>query len=369
VDFGWNGGVIAGFFVSVMLFSAFVGELRQASAVFRAAVVSLGRFDGRRAVAIDAAHWHPRRSPMCDRVAAGPQWPSREHLLSACDSVTSLWNSRATIEERKQITRLLLHRIDVHVLNNSERVSVRLHWSGGFESCHDIARPVSQFCQLESYEDLIERTLSLSLQGHSNPEIAVILAKERYVSPRSLEPVSRFMVQKLLESPRCAKQLHDPELSRNHWRANDLAKEVGIPEKRLKDWVTHDVRRSAEQAEHNEVHPVRESRFAASTLRLPSHVRAMRQQVDWMDPLPCIAVEPGRRHTDLLLGNEFQQPAKSRSRGFAAAADSKVFINDDDSLLRPSKGQKAFGESILSRGGFLMISQLLTSGLRIGAMW
>lgn len=162
----------------------------------------------------------------------------REHLLSACGSITSLWNSHATIEERKQITRLLLQKVEVQVLNNSERMSVRLHWSGGFESCHDLARPVSQFCQLESYEDLIERTLSLSCQGHSNPEIAVILAKEQYVSPRSLEPVSRFMVQKLLEAPHCVKQLHDPELSANHWRASDLAIEVGIPEKRLKDWVT-----------------------------------------------------------------------------------------------------------------------------------
>lgn len=88
------------------------------------------------------------------------------------------------------------------------------------------------------YDDLIERTLSLSLQGHSNPEIAVILAKEKYVSPRSREPVSRFMVQKLLESPRCVKQLYDPELSVNHWRASDLALQVGIPEKRLKHWVT-----------------------------------------------------------------------------------------------------------------------------------
>ena len=80
--------------------------------------------------------------------------------------------------------------------------------------------------------------IALSLQGHSNPEIAVILAKENYVSPRSLEPVSRFMVQKLLEEPRCAQQLHDPKLPVNHWRASDLALELGIPEKRLKHWVT-----------------------------------------------------------------------------------------------------------------------------------
>jgi hypothetical protein len=97
---------------------------------------------------------------------------------------------------------------------------------------------VSLYRQLDSYDDLIERTLSLALQGHSNPEIAVILAKEHFVSPRSLEPVSRFMVQKLLESPHCVKQLRDPELLPNHWRAADLATKVGIPEKRLKDWVT-----------------------------------------------------------------------------------------------------------------------------------
>ena len=65
----------------------------------------------------------------------------------------------------------------------------------------------------------------------------------------------------------------------------------------------------------------------------------------------------------LLFSDEFQQSTKSRSCGFAAAADSEVFINDDDSFLRPSKGQKSFSQLILSRGGFLMVSQLLTSGL------
>ena len=36
----------------------------------------------------------------------------------------------------------------------------------------------------------------------------------------------------------CAQQLHDPQLKANPWRAADLAMKVGIPEKRLKDWVT-----------------------------------------------------------------------------------------------------------------------------------
>ena len=52
VEFGWCGGV-DGLIFRVPI--AFVGGLRQASAAFRAAVVSLGRFDGRPPAAIDAA--------------------------------------------------------------------------------------------------------------------------------------------------------------------------------------------------------------------------------------------------------------------------------------------------------------------------
>jgi len=37
--------------------------------------------------------------------------------------------------------------------------------------------------------------------------------------------------------------------------------------------------------------------------------------------------------------DKFQQSTKSGSRSLTAAADSEVFINDDDSVLRPSKGQ------------------------------
>ena len=66
---------------------------------------------------------------------------------------------------------------------------------------------------------------------------------------------------------------------------------------------------------------------------------------------------------DLLLSDEFQKSAKSCSRGFAAAADSQIFVDDDDSVIGPSKRRKSFGKSILSGGGFLMVAQLLTCRL------
>ena len=71
--------------------------------------------------------------------------PSDEGLRRTCADVASLWREGATIEERKQIVRLLLRRVEVDVHNNTDRVSVRLHWSGGFESCHEITRTVMRF--------------------------------------------------------------------------------------------------------------------------------------------------------------------------------------------------------------------------------
>ena len=163
----------------------------------------------------------------------------RQKLRSTCADIASLWREGATIEDRKQMVRLLLRRVEVDVHHNTERVGVRLHWCGGFESCHEIIRTVMQFHQLESYEALIDRMLELTLSGERSPKVASILESEGFRSPRSDRPISPMMVQKLLlEQPRCREQLTDPPREPNHWRSADLAKKLGIPEKRLKHWVT-----------------------------------------------------------------------------------------------------------------------------------
>ncbi len=162
----------------------------------------------------------------------------RQDLLHTCADIAALWRASATIEERKQITRLLLRRVEVHVHNNSDRVSVIMHWSGGFESCHEITRTVMRFDQLESYQELMDRALELALAGKHSPEIAMILEAEGFRAPRTGARISAYMVQKLFGEPRCRRQLDDPQLERSHWRSADLAKELGISEKRLKHWVT-----------------------------------------------------------------------------------------------------------------------------------
>jgi DNA invertase Pin-like site-specific DNA recombinase len=163
----------------------------------------------------------------------------RQKLQQTCANIASLWTERAAVEQRKQIVRLLLQRVEIEVHNNSDRVTVRLHWSGGFESSHQITRPVSQFYQLEAYEQLIDRTLELTLAGGRSPQVAAVLEREGFRSPRSDKPISAMMVQKLLlEQPRCRQQLTNPSLEPHHWRSADLARELDIPEKLLKHWVT-----------------------------------------------------------------------------------------------------------------------------------
>jgi hypothetical protein len=163
----------------------------------------------------------------------------RDCLLAACTDVSALWRSGASLQERKQIARVLLQRVEVDVQNNSERVYVRLHWSGGFESVHQITRTVQEFDQLECYETLIDRVLELTIAGVHAREVAAILEREGYRSPRHDKPISEMMVKKLtLGHPRCHKQLTDPVLEADQWRSAELARTLGIPEKRLKHWVT-----------------------------------------------------------------------------------------------------------------------------------
>ena len=163
----------------------------------------------------------------------------REGLRNACGSVAELWRAATTMEDRKQIVRLMIQRVVVEVHNNTERVRVRVHWSGGYESVYEITRSVQSFHQLEAYGQLMARVLELTIAGKRTPEVATILEYEGYRSPRHDRPISSMMVQKLLlADPVCRKRLTDPPRELDHWRSAELAQELGIREKRLKDWVT-----------------------------------------------------------------------------------------------------------------------------------
>lgn len=156
-----------------------------------------------------------------------------------CSELGTLWKSEATNVERKQISRLMIERVTVAVQDRSQSTTVTIRWSGGYESCHGIERPIQTYAQLDNYQELIDRALSLTLSGMRSPLVASILTQEGFRTPRNQEPLSGGMVNKILnDDERAKKQLNAPELLQDHWYASSLATQIGVPEKLLKHWVS-----------------------------------------------------------------------------------------------------------------------------------
>lgn len=161
----------------------------------------------------------------------------RERIASSCQDVTALWQRHATNVERKEIVRLLIERVEVYVTNNTQLSTIAIRWSGGFQSTHELSRPVPTNRQLDYYDAMLQRALELALAGERSPAIALQLAKEGYMKPRTQGPFDASSINQLLNGDdRSRKQLHEPDLGPNQWRAADLSQKLGINTKKLKDW-------------------------------------------------------------------------------------------------------------------------------------
>ncbi len=229
----------------------------------------------------------------------------RDRLRLACNDVAQLWRSESALMERKQLARLLLTQVHVDVQNNSEQVHVTSHWSGGYGSVHQITRTVQQFDQLDCYQNSIDRALELTLSGHSAPQVAETLQQEGFRCPRHITAISPSMVNKLLhQDPRSHKQLTAPELPADHWLAHDLAHQLAIPAKRLKDWVTRGWAIAA-QRPHGRVWVILANEQEVTTIRPRSptstgrtqypHLRIPRKTVETLGRKGQIPLNPMRR--------------------------------------------------------------------------
>ena len=96
---------------------------------------------------------------------------------------------------------------------------------------------MGNYRQLEYYDRLLDRALQLTLADLRSPAAAKILHAEGFRTPRRQRRISADMVKNMLEKESCHQQLHNPTLHEHEWRAEVLATELGVPVKRLKDWV------------------------------------------------------------------------------------------------------------------------------------
>jgi len=127
----------------------------------------------------------------------------------------------------------------VQVRCDSEFVGVTIHWAGGFESQHEIVRPVATYAQLRDFEQLLDRVAELREAGQAAPQIAETLNAEGFKPPKRSGQFTTPVVYQLLKRRGLIgnERSHDELLERQEWWLTDLARELKMGHLKLRDWA------------------------------------------------------------------------------------------------------------------------------------
>jgi DNA invertase Pin-like site-specific DNA recombinase len=164
----------------------------------------------------------------------------RARITALTSDIPSLWNAPGTSNaDRKQIVRCLVDRVTVHVRSDSEFAGVTIQWAGGYESQHEIVRPVRRYEQLRDLEPLLDRAQELRASGQTIRQIAEQLNKEGFHSPTGRGRIKVPMVNQLLQRRGIIpnERAHDEMLGRDEWWLNDLADELKTGRDKLQGWA------------------------------------------------------------------------------------------------------------------------------------
>lgn len=168
----------------------------------------------------------------------------RERIRSLAADIPALWQAPTTTDaERQAIVRQLVERVIVTVLDDSEQVTMEVHWAGGHRTRSRLIRPVARLEQLSYYPELLARVAALHEQGVGCRDIARQLNAEGWRPAKRRATFNAPMVSNLLArqglrsgSP---KQRHTADLPHapDEWLLADLAFELDMPSVTLFSWI------------------------------------------------------------------------------------------------------------------------------------
>ena len=163
----------------------------------------------------------------------------RRTLEDLSRDIPKLWHApETTNRERKEIVHCLIERVEIVMSTADQQVGVVIRWAGGFQSRHEQRRPVWAYEQLDDYEPLMSRVGELRRAGWRSPRIAEQLNVEGFRTPKQRGMFTAELVRGLYRRLLSREQVHDgADVQPPHWTADALARRLGIPVKKLKDWV------------------------------------------------------------------------------------------------------------------------------------
>jgi DNA invertase Pin-like site-specific DNA recombinase len=164
-------------------------------------------------------------------------------IRKLAQDLPALWKAATTTqEERQTIVRLLLERVLVEVVHNTEQVRVICHWHGGNRTLHQLMRPVARLTTLSTYSRLVARAADLRRDGHNFEEIAETLNREGWRPAKRRDTFNAPMVHHLLIRAGAIEPKYrrrKPQIARrpDEWTIRELAEQIGVPEPTLYTWV------------------------------------------------------------------------------------------------------------------------------------
>ena len=159
-------------------------------------------------------------------------------IMALAQDIPTLWEAESTTNaDRKEIIRCVIDQVVVRVEQNTERCDVTIQWKGGFASQHQIIRPVKSRNQMQDEDRLRERITELKLAGKTAASIAATLVAEGFVTTRQRGDYNAGIVQSLMRRYGLTKIRIPEALVEHEWRLGVLAKQLGIPSRKLRSWA------------------------------------------------------------------------------------------------------------------------------------
>jgi len=161
----------------------------------------------------------------------------RETIAAISHDFRALWRSASTSgKDRQDLVRILIERIVVKVTDGTERLSVTVHWSGGFTSQHETRRTVSTFDELGNAPELFSRAQEIYNSGCPRAELIQRLNDEGF-RPARKERFTKTSINALILVLRRKGMIASrPAMSRPWWRSGSLSTELGIQPATLTGW-------------------------------------------------------------------------------------------------------------------------------------
>ena len=162
----------------------------------------------------------------------------RRSLQELSRDIPALWKAlETTARQRQEIVRCLIERVTIAVIPAEQIIDVSIRWAGGFESRHELRRPVPAYEQLSDFDRLSDRLAELRHAGWRSPRIAAQLNAEGFRTPKKRGAFTADVVRYLCQRIPCARGGDGTDLQPPQWSADALAARLNIRVKKLKDWV------------------------------------------------------------------------------------------------------------------------------------